>query len=166
MDFLTVPNTTFSLPYCFFIIGHDRRRILHFNVTYHPTSTWIAQQLRDAFPFEPAAKFLILDHDAEYGTEVPAAIRGMDIAPIRIAIGCPWQNGVAERWVESCRRDLLDHIIAVDEGHLKDLADYIRYNHDRTHLGLSKEPPAGRLRFSGTGVDSFSSATRGLTPSL
>jgi len=85
-----------------------------------PTSTWIVQQLREALPMEPSAKFLILDHDAKYGTEMRAAIRGIDIAPIRIAIGCPWQNGVAERWVESCRRDLLDHIIAVDEGHLKD----------------------------------------------
>ena len=67
MDFFTVPTVTFSLLYCFFIIGHDRRRILHFNVTRHPTSTWIAQQLREAFPYQSAPKFLIFDHDAKYG---------------------------------------------------------------------------------------------------
>ena len=67
----------------FFIIGHDRRRILHFNVTRHPTSVWIVQQLRQAFPYEPATKFLILDHDAKYGTEVPGAIRSMNITTVR-----------------------------------------------------------------------------------
>jgi hypothetical protein len=70
MDFFSVPTITFGVLYCFFIIGHDRRRILHFNVTRHPTSTWIVQQLREAFPYEPATKFLILDHDSKYGTEV------------------------------------------------------------------------------------------------
>jgi hypothetical protein len=75
MDFFTVPTLTFNVLYVFFIIGHDRRRILHFNVTRHPTSTWIVQQLREAFPDEPSAKFLIFDHDAKYGNEVPAAVR-------------------------------------------------------------------------------------------
>jgi transposase InsO family protein len=77
-------------------------------VTRHPTSVWIVQQLREAFPYEPAIKFLILDHDAKYGTEVPGAIPSMNIATVRTAVGCPWQNGVAERWVGSCRRELLD----------------------------------------------------------
>ena len=72
MDFFTVPTVTFSVLYCFFIIGHDRRRILHFNVTRHPTSGWIVQQLREAFPYEPAIRFLLFDHDAKYGIEVPA----------------------------------------------------------------------------------------------
>lgn len=103
MDFFSVPTIMFGVLYCFFIIiiGHDRRRILHFNVTRHPTSAWIVQQLREAFPYEPDTQFLILDHDAKYGTEVSAAIRSMDIAAIRTAVGCPWQNGIAERWVGS-----------------------------------------------------------------
>jgi putative transposase len=108
----TVSNqVTATALYCFFIIDHDRRRIIHFNVTRHPTSSWIVQQLREAFPYQPAIKFLILDHDSKYGTEVPAAIRSMDITPIRTSIGCPWQNGVAERWVGSYRRELLDHVL-------------------------------------------------------
>src|SRR6202162_167647 len=134
MDFFTVPTMSFGVLYCFFVISHDRRRILHINVTKHPTSLWIIQQLREAFPYEPDTKFLILDHDAKYGTEVPAAIRSMDIAAIRTAVGCPWQNGIAERWVGSCRRELLDYVIAVNESHLKRLLSaYVNYYHqDRT----------------------------------
>ena len=130
MDFFTVPTLTFRMLYCFFIIGHDRRRILHFNVTRHPTSAWIVQQLREAFPFDPAAKFLILDHDSKYGIETPAAIRSMGMRPVRTAVGCPWQNGVVERWVGSCRHELLDHMIAISESHLKRLlASYVTYYH-------------------------------------
>ena len=110
MDFFTVPTLTFGVLYCFFIISHDRRRILHFNVTRHPTSTWIVQQLREAFPYDSAPRFLLFDHDAKYGFQVPATIRSMNITAVRTSVGCPWQNGVAERWVGSCRRELLDHV--------------------------------------------------------
>jgi putative transposase len=103
MDFFSVPTLTFGVLYCFFVLGHDRRRILHFNVTRHPTSAWIVQQLRETFPYESPAKFLLLDHDSKYGTEVPVAIRTMGITAVRTTVGCPWQNGVAERWVGSCR---------------------------------------------------------------
>jgi transposase InsO family protein len=143
MDFFTVPTVTFRVLYCFFVIDHDRRRILHFNVTRHPTSPWIVQQLREAFPFGSAPRFLIFDRDAQYGWEVPIAVRALKIDPVRTSLESPWQNGVAERWVESCRRDLLDQIIPVNEPHLKRLlSDYVRYYHeDRTHLGLGKETP-------------------------
>jgi len=148
MDFFTVPTLTFGVLYCFFIIAHDRRRILHFNVTRHPTSTWTVQQLRQAFPYDSAPRFLLFDHDAKYGLEVPASIRSLKMTPVRTAIQSPWQNGVAERWVGSCRRDLLDHVIALDERHLKRLlSQYVSYYHDdRTHLGLDKQTPAGRAR--------------------
>src|SRR5467141_61326 len=115
MDFFTVPTITFNLLYCFFVISHDRRRILHFNVTKHPTSHWIVQQLREAFPFESVPRFLIFDRDGKYGVEVPAVVRSLEITPIRTSIESPWQNGVAERWVASCRRDMLDHIIVTTE---------------------------------------------------
>jgi putative transposase len=146
MDFFTVPTITFGVLYCFFVISHDRRRILHCNVTRHPTSLWVVQQLREAFPFQSTPRFLIFDRDAKYGIEVPAAVRSLKITSVRTSFQSPWQNGVAERWIESCRRDLLDHIIAVNEGHLKRLlTEYIRYYHeDRTHLGLRKGTPTGR----------------------
>ena len=148
MDFFTVPTITFGVLYCFFIIAHRRRRILYLNVTKHPTSLWVVQQLREAFPFESAPRFLIFDRDGKYGLEVPAAVRSLTITPIRTSFESPWQNGVAERWVESCRRDLLDQVIAVSERHLKRLlSEYVRYYHeDRTHLGLRKETPGGRTR--------------------
>jgi hypothetical protein len=128
MDFFTVPTMTFGMLYCFFIISHDRRRILHFNVTRHPTSLWIIQQLREAFPYRSGPRFLIFDRDSNYGLGVACAVRSMAIRPVRTSFESPWQNGVAERWVESCRRDLLDHIIALREHHLKRLlADYVGY---------------------------------------
>src|ERR1700730_4093619 len=153
MDFFTVPTITFRVLYCFFIIGHDRRRILHFDVTKSPTAMWIVQQLREAFPFESAPRFLIFDRDGKYGTEVPATVRSMRIRCVRTSFQSPWQNGIAERWIESCRRDLLDHIIAVDGRHLKRLLSaYVRYYHeDRTHLGLGKETPGRRIRSVATG---------------
>ncbi len=153
MDFFTVPTVTFELLYCFFIISHDRRRILHCNVTRHPTSAWIVQQLREAFPYQSAPKFLLLDHDQKYGLEVPAAIRSMKITCVRTSIRSPWQNGIAERWVGSCRRDLLNHVIAWNERHLKRLlAEYVRYYHDdRTHLGLDKSTPGGRVPYAPRG---------------
>jgi len=148
MDFFTVPTITFGVLYCFFVISHDRRRILHFNLTKHPTSAWIIQQLREAFPFGAAPRFLIHDRDAKYGTEVPAAIRSLKINAVRTSFESPWQNGVAERWVGSCRRELLDHVIALNERHLKRLlAEYVSYHHeDRTHLGLGKGTPGCRPR--------------------
>ena len=146
MDFFTMPTITFGLLYCFFVISHDPRRILHVNVTKHPTNGWIIQQLREAFPFAASHKYLIFDRDQKFGIEVMAAVKATGIIPKQTAYRSPWQNGIAERWVGGCRRDLLDHIIAIDERHLKRvLGEYVFYHHeDRTHLGLSKQTPAGR----------------------
>src|SRR5438105_872543 len=131
MDFFTVPTITFRVLYCFFIISHRRREILHFNVTCHPSAAWIIQQLREAFPYQSAPRFLIFDRDAKYGFEVPITVRSMAICPVRTSFQSPWQNGVAERWIESCRRDLLDHVIALNDLHLKRLlSDYVRYYHE------------------------------------
>ena len=154
MDFFTVPTLTFGVLYCFFVIAHDRRRILHFNVTKHPTSDWVSQQFREAFPYDTAAKYLIHDRDAIFGTDVVETIQTLSMESKRTAFKSPWQNGVAERFVGSCRRDLLDHVIVVNERHLKRLmTEYVRYYHDdRTHLGLSKETPAGRVAETSPGA--------------
>jgi putative transposase len=154
MDLFTVPTFTFSVLYCFFVIDHARRRVLHFNVTRHPTSAWIVQQLRDAFPYQSAPRYLIFDRDSKYGFEVPVEVRSMAIYAIRTSRRIPWQNGIAERWMESCRRDLLDHVIAFDERHLRRIVlEYLRYYHeDRTHLGLGKQTPAGRVRSRNRGA--------------
>jgi len=94
---LRSPLSPSTCSICFFIISHDRRRILHFNITRHPTSSWIVQQLREAFPYQSAPRLLLFDHDRKYGLEVPAAIRSMAIACVRTSIRSPWHNGVAER---------------------------------------------------------------------
>jgi transposase InsO family protein len=148
MDFFTVPTITLHVLYRFFALSHDRRCVVHFNVTRNPSSDWIVQQLQEAFSFESAHRFLIFDRDGKYGAEVPAVVRSLKIRPIRTSFESPWQNGVAERWVESCRYELLDHIIAVNQRHLKRLlSDYVSYYHeDRTHLGLNKQTPGDRVR--------------------
>ncbi len=140
MDFFAVPTVTFGRLYCLFIIGHDRRRILHFGVTKHPTSCWVAQQLREAFPYEHGYQH------PKFDFEVESAIEAVGLEAVRTSGRSPWQNGIAERWVGSCRRDLLDHVIPLNERHLKRLvSEYVLYYHeDRTHLGLEKDTPAGR----------------------
>ena len=155
MDFFTVPTLTFGILYGFFVIAHDRRRILHYNVTRHPTTAWVAQQLREAFPYDSAPKYLILDREHTFHGEVLETAESLGILPVRTAIRSPWQNGVAERWVGTCRRDLLNHIIVLNERHLKRLMrEYIDYYHDdRTHLSLSKETPAGRTTTKSTPVN-------------
>ncbi|MES2222519.1 MAG: integrase core domain-containing protein [Acidobacteriota bacterium] len=152
MDFFTVPTLTFGTLSCFFVIAHDRRRILHFSVTKHPTSAWVVQQLREAFPDNTAPGYLIFDRGTNFNTEVIDMVRSFGIEPTRTSFRSPWQNGVAERFVGNCRRDLLDHVIVLNERHLKRLmSEYIRYYHDdRTHLALEKRTPAGRLAATGT----------------
>jgi transposase InsO family protein len=146
MDFFTVPMLTFGVLYCFFVVSHDRRRILHCNATRHPASAWITQQLRETFPDDSASRYLIFDRAANFDEEVVSTIKSFGIEPKRTSFRSPWQNGVAERFVGSCRRDLLDPVIVLNERHLKRLMiEYIRYYHDdRTHLSLEKQTPAGR----------------------
>jgi putative transposase len=146
MDFVTVPTLTLNVLYCFFVIAHDRRRILHCNVTRHPTGLWITRQLREAFPDELCYRYVIHDRDAKFGEAVCDAAATVGLKAVRTSFRSPWQNGVAERWVGSCRRDLLDCVIPLNERHLKRLlSEYLRYYHvDRTHLGLEKDAPNGR----------------------
>jgi putative transposase len=132
--------------YCFFVIEHGRRKILHFNVTEHPTGPWIVQQLREAFPETCPYRYAILDRDGRFGEAIIDFLKGAGMKPTRISPASPWQNGVAERWVGSCRRELLDHVILFNEVHSRDLLrDYISYYHaDRIHNFLEKDTPAMR----------------------
>jgi transposase InsO family protein len=152
MDFFTVPTLTFGVLYGFFVIAHGRRQILHFNVTRHPTSAWVSQQLREPFPYDTAPKYLIHDRDSIFNTEVVETVKVVGLKSVRTTFKSPWQNGIAERFAASCRRDLLDHVIVLNERHLKRLmAEYVRYYHeDRTHPGLDKRTPAGRKSATGT----------------
>jgi transposase InsO family protein len=143
MDFFTVPTVTFRLLYCFFVIDHGRRKILHFNVTAHPTAEWVIQQLREAFPYRVRHRYAILDRDTKFSPEVIEFLESCGIEPVRTSVRSPWQNGVAERWVGSCRRDCFDHVIALNEAHVRRIArEYGAYYHgDRTHDALDKDTP-------------------------
>jgi transposase InsO family protein len=151
MDFLVVPTVRFQLLYVWFVIDHGRRRILHFNVTEHPTSCWVIQQLRSAFPDEPIHRFLILDNDAIFSSRVAASIRDLGLTPKRTTFHSPWQNGTAERFVGSVRRELLDHVVVLSEDHLRRvLREYVDYyNAERVHSSIGDSPegrkPESRL---------------------
>jgi hypothetical protein len=144
-DFFTVPTVTFQLLHCFFVIEHGRRRILHFNVTRHPTSEWVIQQLREAFPEAGPYRYVIFDRDSKFNNEVVAFLKATGLEPKRTSVQAPWQNGIAERFAGSCRREILDQVITLNEPHLRRLMrDYVNYHHeDRIHDGLSKDVSAG-----------------------
>ncbi len=146
MDFFTVPTLTFRLLYVLLIIQHDRRKVLHLNETAHPTAAWVTQQLREAFPFEQGAPYLRLDRDSIFSAEVGCALRHMKVCPVRTSFQSPWQNGMAEHWIGTCRRELLDHVVVLNEPHLprllREFLDY--YHRDRIHLSLGKDAPTPR----------------------
>jgi putative transposase len=141
-----VATLTFQLLYCFFVIEHGRRRILHCNITSHPTAEWVVQQLREAFPEAPAYCYAIFDHDSKFNAEVVTFLKSAGLRPKRTSVHAPWQNGTAERWVGSCRREMLDHVIALNEQHLRRLIrDYVTYHQqDRIHDSLAKDTPNRR----------------------
>jgi len=146
LDFFTVPTVTFKLLYCFFVIEHGRRKIRHFNVTQHPTAEWVIQQLREAFPEVGELRYVILDRDAKFNADVFAFLKATGLKPKKTSIQSPWQNGIAERWVGGCRRELLNQVIPLNEEHLRRLIrDYVSYFHeDRIHDGLGKDTPNRR----------------------
>ena len=123
-------------------------------MTKHPNSSWVIQQLREAFPYDSAPGYLIFDRGKQFNEEVIDTAKSFGIQPKRTSFRSPWQNGVAERWVGNCRRDLNDHVIVLNVRHLKRLMnDYVRYYHeDRTHLALSKETPSSREAESNPGA--------------
>ena len=146
VDFAVVPTATFGILYVFFVLSLDRRRVLHFNVTRHPTAEWTAQQVVEACAFDLPGRFLIRDNDKIYGMKFRTRVDGLGLKQIRTAFRSPWQNGFAERWIGSLRRDCLDHVIAINERQLRRvIRSYVDYYHaDRTHLGLEKDAPEKR----------------------
>jgi transposase InsO family protein len=161
MDFFTLHTLTFGVLHCFFVIAHDRRRILHFNVTIHPTSSWVTQQLREAFPYDSAPGYLIFDRGPNFNKEVIDTLKTFGIEPKRTSFRSPWQNGVAERWVGNCRRDLLDHLIVLNERHLSKRPEFPSgmglgasrtmpsWVLQRKQVGYGRSAGGGRYRRSG-----------------
>ena len=146
IDFFTVPTATFRILYVFIVLSHDRRHIVHFNVTAHPTAIWTAQQLVEAFPFESAPRYLLRDRDSIYGDQFRHRVKSLGIKEVLTAPRSPWQNPYVERIIGSIRRECLNHVIIINERHLRrQLKSYSIYYHEaRTHLSLDKQSPVPR----------------------
>jgi hypothetical protein len=90
-DFFTVATLTFKLLYCFIVIEHGRRKVLHYNVTSHPTSEWVVQQLRETFPEADPYRYVIFDHDSKFNADAIALLKSTGLEPKRTSIQAPWQ---------------------------------------------------------------------------
>jgi putative transposase len=147
IDFFTVPSAAFRVLFVLVVLAHNRRRVVHFNITEHPTAVWTAQII-EAFPEETAPRFLLRDRDQIYGEEFRQRIAGMKIEEVITAARSPWQNPFVERLIGSIRRECLDHVIVLNEKHLRRiLKSYFDYYHrSRTHLSLAKDAPEPRAK--------------------
>jgi putative transposase len=147
-DFFTVPTLFFSTLYVFFFIEHGRRRVVHFNVTAHPTANWVWRQLIEATPWDEQPRFLIRDRDACFGNQFITRARELGIEAVLTPFRCPQANAIAERMVGTFRRECLDHIIVISERHLvRILHEYAEhYNGARPHRSLALDAPVPRLR--------------------
>ena len=146
IDFFVAPTATFRILFAFVVLRHDRRRVVHFNVTAHPTAEWTAQQIVEAFPDDSAPRLLIRDRDSIYGLIFQTRIANMGIEEVVTAARSPWQNPYCERIVGSIRRECVDHVIVLNEQHLRRiLRSYFAYHHEsRTHLSLDRNSPVPR----------------------
>jgi transposase InsO family protein len=144
-DFFVVPTVTFSFVFVLVLLAHDRRRIRHVGGTAHPTAAWTAQQVRDAFPWDEAPRYLLHDRDHAFD-ELGATANAMGIENVLTAPHAPWQNPFVERFVGSARRECFDHVIAFNEaGVLTLMRRYgSYYEKARTHLALDKDAPIPR----------------------
>jgi transposase InsO family protein len=146
MDFFTVPTVTGRVLFVLLVLSHERRRVVHFNVTEHPTAEWTAQQIVEAFPNDTAPRWLLRDRDSIYSDAFKRRVSGMAITEIVSSPASPWQNPFVERLIGSIRRECLDHPIILNAAHLRRvLTAYFGYYHrSRTHLSLKKDAPDGR----------------------
>ncbi len=153
-DFFVVPSLTFKPLYCFVVLSHDRRKIVHMNVTRHPTDEWTAQQIVEAFPGDGGVpRYLHRDRDSTYGRMFRKKMAALGIEEVISARKSPWQNPFAERVIGSIRRECTDHIVALGERHLSRVLQRYStyYNESRPHLSLDRNSPQPRSVEHGVG---------------
>jgi transposase InsO family protein len=146
VDFFTVPTLRFQVLYVFLVLVHDRRRIVHFGVTAHPTAEWAAQQLRNAFPWDTELRYLLRDRDRIFGNDFTRQVNDLGIKEVLLAPRSPWQRAYVERVIGTIRRECLDHVIVLNEtSQYHDVKSFMAYYHEsRTHLSLAKDAPEPR----------------------
>ena len=139
-DFFVVPTVTYRLVFVLVLLVHDRRRIRHIAVTAHPTAAWTAQQLREAFPWDEAPRYLLHDRDHAFD-RLQNTAKPMEIEEVVTAPHAPWQNAFVERFIGSARRECLDLVIVFNEAGLQRLMTIYcsYYERSRTHLSLDKD---------------------------
>ena len=147
LDFFVVPTVTFRVFFVLVSLAHERRRIIHFSITEHPTAQWTAHQMVEAFPWDEAPRYLLRDRDRIYGIYFRQRVRHMGIHEVVTAPRSPWQNPYVERLIGSIRRECLDHVIVLHERHVQRLLTgyFAYYHHWRTHLSLAMDCPQSRL---------------------
>ena len=150
IDFFTVPTIRLRVLFVFFVLEHQRRKVLHFGVTEHPSTEWTGQQVVEAFAELGSKRYLIRDRDATYGHEFRRRIQSLGMKEVISAPSSPWQNAFAERMIGSIRRECLDHVVVLSQRHLRKLLkNYFTYYHrSRTHLALAKDAPESRAIMS------------------
>jgi len=144
MDFFTVTTINFATYYVFLVFDHGRRRVIHFAITRNPLMKWVIQQLREAMPFGLQPKYIFRDNDGIYGNGVRAFLDSCGIEEVRTTYRSPWQNPFVERFIGTLRRELLDHVIVLSQGHLERLLqEFIKeyYHVARPHQGLDGDTP-------------------------
>jgi transposase InsO family protein len=146
IDFFVVPTATFRVLFVLLILAHERRRVVHFNVTDHPHAEWTALQVVQAFPWDTAPRYMIRDRDGVFGARFRGRVEQLGIEEVITAPRSPWQDPFCERMIGSVRRECLDHVIVLGETHLRRiLKSYFDYYHcSRTHLSLDKDAPDPR----------------------
>ena len=146
IDMFVIVSASFRLLYVMVILAHDRREIVRFDVTEHPTAVWLSRQVTEAFPWDTAPRYLLRDRDASYGAYFRNRVEVMGIIEVLTAPRSPWQNAYVERVIGSMRRQCLDHFVIFNERHLRRvLSSYVDYYHRiRTHLSLDKDCPHSR----------------------
>ncbi len=146
LDFFTVSTVRFKVLFVLIILAHDRRRVVHFHITEHPTARWTAQQVVEAFHWDTAPRFLLRDRDGVYGADFRRRVRSMGIEEVTIAARSPWQSPYLERLIGSIRRECLDNVVVLSERHLRRILDdyFSHYHRWRCHQSLEMDSPKPR----------------------
>lgn len=150
IDFFTVPTIRLRVLYVFLVLEHQRRKVLHFGATEHPSALWAGQQMAEALAEQGGKRYLIRDRDGIYDNEFRRRIQSMGVKEVISAPRSPWQNAFAERMIGSIRRECLDHVVILSQRHLRRLLKsyFAHYHRSRTHLALEKDAPESRATMS------------------
>jgi putative transposase len=146
-DFCVVVTAMLHLLYVFVVMEHTTRRILHVNVTAHPTAPWTLHQLREAIPADHSYRFLIHDRDSIFSRELDQRVQNLGLRVLKTPPQCPQANALCERLLGTLRRECLDFVIPLTENHVRRLlaAWLPHYNHSRPHMslgpGIPQPPP-------------------------